>query len=158
MLRYFLHSLRLPPPVPTRSISIIMTHKVILALAMLEDAEAFGAYIPDDDPEPDRAKDCPEYDEAEECRAAGCEWTKQVKKCSKQKARSCRKLFKKYDKKKAKGKMKAKDYRKLAKLCETKGAADVEARGAFSRNLSTVHPRPARVRVRSLAVTPCCAS
>ena len=31
--------------------------------------EGFGAYIPDDDPEPDRAKDCKELKTAEECRA-----------------------------------------------------------------------------------------
>ena len=38
LLRYFLHSLRLPLPVPsvsTRSIGIIMTRKVVVALAML---------------------------------------------------------------------------------------------------------------------------
>ena len=44
--------------------------------------EGFGAYIPDDDPEPDRAKDCPEYVKAEECRAAGCEWTKNTAVCA----------------------------------------------------------------------------
>ena len=44
--------------------------------------EGFGAYIPDDDPEPDRAKDCPEYVKAEECRAAGCEWTKNTGECA----------------------------------------------------------------------------
>ena len=59
-----------------------MTNKVILALAMFHDAEGFGVYIPDDDPEPDRAKDCPEYVEAEDCRAAGCEWTKKKKACA----------------------------------------------------------------------------
>ena len=60
-----------------------MTNKVILALAMFShDAEGFGAYIPDDESEPDRAKDCPEYVKAEECRAAGCEWTKKTAVCA----------------------------------------------------------------------------
>ena len=46
-------------------------------------AESFGVFVPDDDPkEPERAKDCPEYVKAEECRAAGCEWTKNTKECA----------------------------------------------------------------------------
>ena len=46
-------------------------------------AESFGVFVPDDDPEePERAKDCPEYVKAEECRAAGCEWTKKTAACA----------------------------------------------------------------------------
>ena len=46
-------------------------------------AESFGVFVPDDDPkEPERAKDCPEYVKAEECRAAGCEWTKKTAVCA----------------------------------------------------------------------------
>ena len=55
----------------------------------------------------------------------GCKWKKRA--CKNDKAKSCSKLFAKYDKKKDQGKMRAKDYRKLAKLCETKGAADIRA-------------------------------
>ena len=59
-----------------------MTHKAILALAMLPHAHGFGAYIPDDDPEPDRAKDCKEHKTAEECRAEGCKYTKATGECA----------------------------------------------------------------------------
>ena len=51
-------------------------------LAMVSHADGFGAYIPDDDPEPGRAKDCKELKKAEECRAQGCEYTKATGKCA----------------------------------------------------------------------------
>ena len=69
---------------------------------------------------------CGEQTKAGKCKKqTGCKWKKKA--CKDDKAKNCNALLGQYDKKKAKGKMKAKDYRKLAKLCETKGAADVEA-------------------------------
>ena len=53
-----------------------------LGLALVDSAYGFGAYIPDDDPEePDRTKDCEEFVNAEECRAAGCMYDKPKAEC-----------------------------------------------------------------------------